>query len=155
MFSELLSGAGPGNIVIVTETSERLAVLYSCLAGYISLFIKASGLFRPWFSVLIYVVCLPREKTNLNIPSFSMTQFATEILTPKIFLSSSFLIISVKGIWGPQRQKVKIPYLTCPLSSAPLFLHYEELDSQFNSTNCKLIQQTQYYLNAKYMQAIC
>lgn len=120
MFSELLSGAGPGNIVIVTETSGHLAVLCSCLAGYISLFIKASGLFGPWFSVLIYVVCLPREKTNLNNPSFSMTQFATEILTLKIFLSSSFLIISVKGIWGPHRQKVKIPYLTSPFKHPSL-----------------------------------
>lgn len=43
MFSELLSGLGPGpgNIGIETETSGLLAVLCSCLAGYSSLFIKA------------------------------------------------------------------------------------------------------------------
>lgn len=92
MFSELLSGPCPGNIVIVTETPGHLAVLYSCLAQCSSLFIKASGLFRPWFSVLTYVVCLPREKTNFNTLSFVMTQFIAEILTLTFFLSSPFLL---------------------------------------------------------------
>lgn len=92
MFFELLSGPRPGNIVIVTETSGRLAVFCSYLAQYSSLFIKALGPFRPWFSVLIYVACLPREKTNLNTLSFTMTQFASKILTLKLLRFSSFLL---------------------------------------------------------------
>lgn len=74
MFSELLLGLSPGNTV-VTETQGHLIVLCSYLAQCNSLFIKALGLFRPGFSVLVYVVCLPRQKTNLKIPCFRMTQF--------------------------------------------------------------------------------
>lgn len=78
MFSKLLSGLGPGNIVIVTQIVGTFGSVCSCLPQCSSLFIKALGLFRPWFSVLIYVVCLPREKTNLNTPSFSMTQITAK-----------------------------------------------------------------------------
>lgn len=100
MFSELLSGPGPGN-VLVTETSGHLAVLSSCLPQCRSLFIKASGLFRPWLSVLIYVVCLPREKTNLDTPGFRDDPVCHFDANSEDFSFLFLLITSAKDICGP------------------------------------------------------
>ena len=143
MFFELLSGLGPGNIVIVTETLGHWQCYVLVWLGTSLYLLKPLG--SPGHVQCINLCSLPPQRKD----QFEYLQLQYDPVCHRHSNSEdiSFLffhIKSVKCIWGPHQAGGQDPLPS--YSNATLFLHYEELNSQFNLTSYKLIQQTKYYL---------
>lgn len=143
MFSELLSGLGPGNIVIVTETLGHWQC-YVLVWPSTSLYLLKPLGFPGHVQCINLCSLLPQRKDQFKYLQLQYDPVCHRRINSEDISFLFFFIKSVKCIGGPCQTEGQDPITSH--SNATLFLHYEELNSQFNLTNCKLIQQTKYYL---------